>query len=68
MSVLQQLPTNKLIASIPLMLWFAKAYKNPNEKWDRHYHEFEDWQFDWLLKKADWKIISSQKWTQPTEK
>jgi hypothetical protein len=19
--------------------------------WDRHYHEFEDWQLDWLLEK-----------------
>jgi hypothetical protein len=24
--------------------------------WDRHYHEFEDWQFDWLLEKSNWKI------------
>jgi hypothetical protein len=31
--------------------------------WDRHYHEFEDWQLDWLLEKTGWKIIDSQKWT-----
>jgi hypothetical protein len=24
--------------------------------WDRHYHEFEDWQLDWLLK-TGWKIM-----------
>jgi hypothetical protein len=30
--------------------------------WDRHYHEFEDWQLDWLLEKTGWKIIDSQKW------
>ena len=29
---------------------------------DRHFHEFEDWQFDWLLEKAGWTIIDSQKW------
>jgi hypothetical protein len=33
--------------------------------WDRHYHEFEDWQLDWLLEKTGWKIIDSQKWTNP---
>jgi len=35
---------------------------------NRHYHEFEDWQFDWLLEKAGWKIIDSKKWTHPTKK
>jgi hypothetical protein len=24
--------------------------------WDRHYHEFEDWQLDWLLEKPDGKL------------
>ena len=23
--------------------------------WDRHYHEFEDWQLDWLLEKIGFK-------------
>jgi ribosomal protein S6 len=35
--------------------------------WDRHYHEFEDWQLDWL-EKTGWKIIDSQKWTNPVNK
>jgi hypothetical protein len=34
----------------------------------RHYHEFEDWQLDWLLEKTGWKIIDSQKWTNPVNK
>jgi hypothetical protein len=34
--------------------------------WDRHYHEFEDWQLDWLLE-TGWKIIDSQKWTNPVK-
>ncbi|MDA0713835.1 MAG: methyltransferase, partial [Bacteroidetes bacterium] len=32
------------------------------DMWDRHYHEFEDWQFDWLLEKAGWDIVRSEKW------
>ena len=59
---------DKLIASVPLKLWFSNAYKNPNDKRDRHYHEFEDWQFDWLLEKSGWEIISRKKWTNPTKK
>jgi len=68
MGVLSQLPCDKLIASVPLSLWFAKAYRSKIDKWDRHFHEFEDWQFDWLLEKAGWKVIASEKWTSPTGK
>ncbi|MFY0713856.1 methyltransferase [Seonamhaeicola sp. NFXS20] len=67
-TVLKEIKANKLVASIPLKLWFAPAYKSKTDKWDRHYHEFEDWQFDWLLEKTGWKIIDSQKWTNPTKK
>jgi hypothetical protein len=67
-NVLREIKANKLIASIPLDLWFAKAYKNSNDSRDRHYHEFEQWQFDWLLEKSGWKIITSYKWTNPTKK
>lgn len=66
LNVLQQLPANKLVASVPLSLWFAKAYRSKTDEWDRHFHEFEDWQFDWLLQKAGWKIVASEKWTAPT--
>ncbi|KJD37057.1 methyltransferase [Tamlana sedimentorum] len=67
-TVLKSIKTNKLIASVPLKLWFSSAYKSKTDKWDRHYHEFEDWQFDWLLEKTGWKIIDSKKWTNPTKK
>ena len=43
-NVLTAIKTNKLIASVPLNLWFSNAYRNKNDQWDRHYHEFEDWQ------------------------
>jgi len=68
LSVLKQLPTKKLIASVPLSLWFAKAYKSKTDEWDRHFHEFEDWQFDWLLKKAGWEVVRKEKWTSPINK
>ena len=35
----------------------CKAYKSKTDPLDRHYHEFEPWQFDWLLEKSGWKII-----------
>lgn len=67
-NILKEIKTEKLVASIPLRLWFAPAYKSKTDVWDRHYHEFEDWQFDWLLEKAGWKIVDSNKWTNPVKK
>jgi len=67
-TVLQDIKADKIVASIPLKLWFSSAYRSKTDMRDRHYHEFEDWQFDWLLEKAGWKIIDRQKWTNPTKK
>ena len=67
-TVLKSIKSDKLVASIPLKLWFSSAYRSKTDMLDRHYHEFEDWQFDWLLEKAGWKIIDRQKWTNPTKK
>ncbi|MCT8338742.1 methyltransferase [Flavobacteriaceae bacterium TK19130] len=67
-NILSNIKANKLVASVPLKLWFASAYKNPNDERDRHYHEFEDWQFNWLLEKAGWKIKASEKFTNPVKK
>lgn len=55
--ILQQSVQNKLIASVPLKLWFSNAYWNEEDPFDRHYHEFEPRQFDMLLEKAGWQII-----------
>jgi hypothetical protein len=68
LTVLKTIKADKLVASIPMRLWFSSAYKSKTDKWDRHYHEFEDWQFDWLLEKAGWKIIDRQKFTHPVKK
>ena len=67
-NVLNDIKANKLVASIPLRLWFASAYRSKTDKWDRHYHEFEDWQFDWLLEKSGWRIVKSEKFTNPVKK
>jgi hypothetical protein len=60
--ILKELKAERLIVTIPLNLWFAKAYKSKTDKWDQHFHEFEDWQFDSLLEKTGWKIIHHEKW------
>jgi hypothetical protein len=65
-TVLQQLPANKLFATVPLRLWFASAYRSHTDLWDRHYHEFEDWQFDWLLEKSGWEIKERCYWKNPS--
>lgn len=67
-NVLKEIKANKLVASIPLKLWFASAYRSKTDKWDRHYHEFEDWQFDWLLEKSGWRIVRSERFTNPVKK
>jgi len=67
-TVLKDIKANKLVASVPLKLWFASAYRSNTEMRDRHYHEFEDWQFDWLLEKSGWQIKARKKWTNPTKK
>lgn len=67
-NVLREIKAEKLVASIPLRLWFSPAYRSKTDPWDRHYHEFEDWQFDWLLEKAGWEIQDRAKWTNPVKK
>ena len=67
-TVLKGIKAQKLVASVPLKLWFARAYRSPSDERDRHFHEFEDWQFDWLLEKAGWEIKSRKKWTNPSRK
>ncbi len=68
LNVLMEIKADKLVASIPLRLWFSPAYRSKTDPWDRHYHEFEDWQFDWLLEKAGWEIKDRLKWTHPVKK
>ena len=66
--VLENVKCDKLLISIPLRLWFSEAYRSKTDPWDRHYHEFEDWQLDWLLEKTGWKIVDRVKFTHPVKK
>ena len=67
-TILNEIKSDKLLISIPLRLWFSSAYRSKTDMWDRHYHEFEDWQLDWLLEKTGWKIIDREKFTHPVKK
>jgi len=67
-NILKEIKAPKLIASVPLRLWFAPAYRSKTDKWDRHYHEFEPWQFDWLLEKSGWEIKKKTTFTNPVKK
>jgi hypothetical protein len=58
-------PGKKLIATVPLKVWFKTAHWHPLDTRDRHYHEFEPRQFDMLLDKAGWKILDRELWKTP---
>jgi hypothetical protein len=66
-NILLKTKAKKLVATVPLKLWFAPTYRNQSDPMDNHFHEFEDWQFDWLLKKTGWNIIDREKWVSPTK-
>lgn len=68
LEILKSIQSEYLFASVPLKLWFSKAYQSKTDPWDRHYHEFETWQFDWLLEKAGWEIIEAKTFTHPVRK
>lgn len=67
LGVLRHVTAIRLFARVPLRLWFATANRNPSDPWDRHYHKFEVWQFDWLLEKAGWRIQRRESWTSPPD-
>ena len=67
-NLLQDISADRLVATVPLRLWFSSAYQSKTDMRDRHFHEFEDWQFDWLLEKAGWEIKTRRKWTNPVKK
>lgn len=67
-TILENVKCDKILISIPMRLWFSSAYRSKTDKWDRHYHEFEDWQLDWLLEKTGFTIVDSVKFTHPVKK
>ena len=67
-SLLNEIKSPKLLISVPLRLWFAKAYQSKTDDRDRHFHEFEAWQLRWLLEKTGWRIIDEVQFTNPVNK
>ena len=67
-NILRKIKAKKLIATVPLRLWFKPAFWNEANEWDRHYHEFEDKQFLWLLEKSGWKVVQTEKWISPIKR
>lgn len=61
--LLKAISARKLIISVPLSMWFARAYWSDNDPYDRHYHEFEPRQIVMLLEKAGWKVVEERKYT-----
>lgn len=59
--LLKAIHADKLVLSVPLRLWFAQAYWNNDDPYDRHFHEFEPKQLKMLLEKAGWKIVKEEK-------
>lgn len=67
-TILKASKAKKLVISVPLRLWFSTAYRSKTDLRDRHYHEFEDWQLDWLIEKAGYTIIDRKKWCHKVNK
>lgn len=63
--LLKSIQAPALIGSVPLSVWFAPAYRHRTDPRDRHFHEFESWQFDWLLEKTGWRVAHSFSWRSP---
>lgn len=61
-NILNNTNAEKLVASVPLKLWFVSAYWNEDNDWDKHYHEFEIKQFNFLLEQSGWEIKDSALW------
>lgn len=56
---LLNIASGKLIASVPLRLWFAREHWNYNDPLRCHYHEFSKRQFNLLLTRTGWEIKDS---------
>lgn len=65
-NILKKIKAKKLIATVPMRLWFKSAYWSEANEWDRHFHEFEEKQFIWLLEKSGWKVVKKTTWVSPT--
>ena len=64
-NILKRIKAGKLVTSVPLHQFFAKAHWSDDDHRDRHFHEFEQKQFLFLLEKTGWKIMDYELRTAP---
>jgi len=60
--VLRNIRANEIVVSVPMKRSFEKTYWNELDGYDQHFHEFEIFQFDKLLKYCNYEIIRSEQW------
>jgi len=60
--VLKNIRAKEIVVSVPMKRIFEKTYWNKEDEYDQHYHEFETFQFDKLLKYCNYQIICSEQW------
>ena len=61
-AVLQAIQSKELLVTVPLKVWFSRAYWNKKDPEDCHFHEFEARQIGMLLQKTGWVVMDSGKW------
>ncbi|MDW3197451.1 MAG: methyltransferase [Cytophagales bacterium] len=66
--LLKAIAGKQLVITVPLSMWFTKAYWNDHDPYDCHYHEFEAKQVKMLLEKAGWSIKKDEKHIAPIKK
>lgn len=59
-AVLKSVKSEFLLVTVPLNVWFSNAYWGAER--DRHFHEFEQRQFLWLLDATGWQVIEKGTW------
>lgn len=61
-TVLRAIRSEYLVCTVPLKVWFSPAYWHKTDVRDRHFHEFEERQFLWLLEETGWGVLEKGKW------
>lgn len=67
-TVLKNIKADTIVISVPLRLWFSPAYRSKTDLRDRHFHEFEPWQLDWLIEETGFEILDKQQWAHGVNK
>jgi len=60
--VLQNLPADKLIATVPIFHFWTKDLWHEDDKHRRHYHEFRERDLKMLLEESGWRLTHLERW------